>query len=253
MDQSRWYRLVRKYYSVEKRALKKELGLPAKEFRKYIDDIRMHFSTKDKANWEERANDYLLTMIWPQLQGNIAALLAQECEILEEESRILDAGCGIGLDICFLAKNFENLLFVGTDSSTNMLNETIKRKNRYNLDNVELTICSYSQLLGRYGPQSFDLLIVNGPGIDWHDDDEIYDSVSNFYDVLKNESKMIFINHIVPEPALLEAGFQTETIVKFLQNGQGPEVFYCTFLKTGEIIIPRYGKFNTRRRTLLRS
>lgn len=80
-----------------------------------------------------------------------------------EPKRILDIGCGVGLDACFLATRFPEVTVRGTDVSQGMLARANARAMRLELTNrVRFTESSHAELPQRLAGATFDFIYAHG-------------------------------------------------------------------------------------------
>lgn len=107
------------------------------------------------------ATVYLQQCILPSLSSRVLASLAQ---LLAEHRpfRVLDAGCGIGLDACFLAGEFLSMSFDATDISPNMIRLAEQRRSKLGLVNIEIAACAHEDLPNKFPSPSQDLIFFNG-------------------------------------------------------------------------------------------
>ncbi len=63
------------------------------------------------------------------------------------QSVVVDAGCGTGLDLCFLAKLYEDeaVDFIGYDKSRSMIAQANRRKERLGLANVDFYVSNHEK------------------------------------------------------------------------------------------------------------
>ena len=80
-----------------------------------------------------------------------------------EDTLVVDAGCGIGLDICALAHLFTNKGFIGYDISQRKIDLARKRAKRLGNTNVEFYVRQHQQLLRTIKPNSVDVAYFKLP------------------------------------------------------------------------------------------
>lgn len=114
-----------------------------------------------RTNMDVLAAAYLEHIINPERNGAVLVQLWRRCDARAPQ-HVLDAGCGIGLDVCFLAKQFPAVEFVGSDISKDMLRQAMKRAQRMQLDNVQFVNAAHDELPERVAGHPFDCIIANG-------------------------------------------------------------------------------------------
>lgn len=100
---------------------------------------------------------------------NGLAYLAAEIERIGPE-RVLDAGCGIGLDLAFLAVSFPATQFVGYDFSVPMVARTSELIQRIGLKNAHADLLTHVSMPSVIESRSMDMVIcrnANGGGEAW--------------------------------------------------------------------------------------
>ena len=81
--------------------------------------------------------------------------LLNMCE-LNEQSRILDIGCGTGFSACFIAENLRSNVY-GVEISKSLLKMAKRRIVRHALKNVELLNCDAHEL--PFPLETFDVVV----------------------------------------------------------------------------------------------
>ncbi len=77
-------------------------------------------------------------------------------------NRVIDAGCGSGLDLGYLAQRFSRVEFIGYDFSPAAIDLARKRMTRLKRKNVRLEVCAHDQAAERFGQESCDLVYAFG-------------------------------------------------------------------------------------------
>lgn len=97
-----------------------------------------------------------------ELHGAILAELTEHIRALRPR-RVLDAGCGVGLDLAFLAVRFPDTTFVGTDLAPEMIRRARARCARRGLrDRISFTVAAHRELPNRLPGATFDLAYMHG-------------------------------------------------------------------------------------------
>jgi len=110
-------------------------------------DIRNISSQQDIKDFYDKLTPYYHIYMGPDRKYEEKVLNTISKAIEEKNSCIvIDAGCGIGLGICFLAKEFPDKKFIGYDISEGVIGEAKKRSNRHHLNNLELAVMSHDDL-----------------------------------------------------------------------------------------------------------
>ncbi|MEK6852495.1 MAG: class I SAM-dependent methyltransferase [Nanoarchaeota archaeon] len=109
---------------------------------KTLEDIRSHYNLIAPTH-------YLITAPLRPLKEKLLSFLYN---VVNEHNPdvVVDAGCGVGLQVCFLARAFPERRFIGYDLSYGMIVEAEKRRQRLGLENVELWIAPHE----KFNPQT---------------------------------------------------------------------------------------------------
>lgn len=137
---------------------------------------------------------YLETMIFPDVHG---CVLARFATIIEERAPavVLDAGCGIGLDLCFLAHAFPTVEFTGSDVSSEMLKRTSNRAVRRGCKNVRIFRGSHAALMNEWAPGTFQLIYSNGSLIP-NDRADLRAMLRSFHTVLHPTGALVVVQTV---------------------------------------------------------
>lgn len=79
--------------------------------------------------------------IFTKVSGCVAKMISEL-----QPHRVLDIGCGVGWDICFLAINFPEIEFIGTDISPKMIHIAQEKAHELGLSNVTFYVCAHGEL-----------------------------------------------------------------------------------------------------------
>lgn len=162
-----WYRIVKHYYKQE-RLQENIAGLTRGDRSQLLDDALEHYQASfyDPEQADELAAYWFPAYIEDGLHGRILARIASLVEKSQVAgcgriSRILDAGCGVGLDACFLAKRFPQVEVYATDYSSKMIELSEKRATRLGV-NIHAQVAAHETLPDIFPGSYFDLIIFNG-------------------------------------------------------------------------------------------
>lgn len=124
-----------------------------------------------RRSWETvrdlRQNSDLLAPYWlpylyrDDLQGTLLRRLVEQAEF-QMPRRILDVGCGVGLDACYLAWQFPKSTICGTDCSPGMIKFALERMRRRNLSNAAFIATEHRHLPSHFETERFDLVYAHG-------------------------------------------------------------------------------------------
>lgn len=119
-------------------------------------------TTADLARTGDDLAPFWLPYIYrDDIHGAVLREISSAVETLHT-TRVLDAGCGVGFDACFLAGRFPTITFVGTDISEGMLRYAKRRSARLGLQNLTFASASHSQLPNKLAGHAFDLVYAHG-------------------------------------------------------------------------------------------
>src|SRR3989338_4959233 len=112
-------------------------------------------------------NNDLLAPFWvPYIYStNIhGPILRELCSVVDRlaPSRVLDVGCGVGLDACFLAKQYPKITVHGTDCSQGMIDLYLERARRRRLMNMAFSVVTHQRLPTFYPDERFDFIYAHG-------------------------------------------------------------------------------------------
>lgn len=119
-------------------------------------------TTADLARTGDDLAPYWLPYIYrDDIHGAVLREISLAVETLHV-ARVLDAGCGVGFDACFLAARNHRLSVTGTDISDGMLMLARKRARRAGLVNILFERSSHQHLPDKLGSRRFDLIYAHG-------------------------------------------------------------------------------------------
>lgn len=154
----KWYRKVQKFYKREKR-LEPKVGNSQQSWDIYYEDYKTEEDVINK--FEALAPRWFHDLLNPHIHGAVLAKLATIIDAYRPV-KVVDVGCGLGLDSCFLALSFPNITFIGSDFSQTMIEHAHARKTRLKLNNCEFLVSSHQNLPNVLSPNSVDFIICNG-------------------------------------------------------------------------------------------
>jgi len=113
-----------------------------------------------------RTNDLLAPFWLPyfytnEVHGTMLRTLVRVVRSLAPE-RVLDAGCGVGFDCCFLARRFRSVAFRGTDLSPQMIAQANARASHGSLRNVAFCVAAHRALPDAFPSERFDFAYAHG-------------------------------------------------------------------------------------------
>lgn len=76
--------------------------------------------------------------------------------------RVLDVGCGVGLDACFLAARYPTIKMCGSDLSPVMIERAQARARRRGLANTRFVVSAHRDLPTHFSEERFDLVYSHG-------------------------------------------------------------------------------------------
>ncbi|EOC99678.1 class I SAM-dependent methyltransferase [Caldisalinibacter kiritimatiensis] len=121
--------------------------------------------------------------------------IAEPIEATEEQIKILDLGCGTGLELDWIFKKAPNLLVVGIDLSEEMLN---KLKDKYQSHNEQITLIKDSYLTYPFEEERYDYVISVMTMHHWLEEEKM-DLYRRIKDSLTEEGKYIEGDYVVNE------------------------------------------------------
>ncbi|MBI2483455.1 methyltransferase domain-containing protein [Candidatus Uhrbacteria bacterium] len=183
---------VRRYYGEERVAD----GLP----EMLDDDLQRQYTEAAMAIYRqpwateeelERINDrlaphWLSGMHWDDLHGAVLVELA--CQIAASRPKlVLDAGCGVGLDSVFLALQFPDVQFVGTDLSARMIGyaQTRAQRRQRRVQNARFLVAAHRELPACFPDTRFDMVVTHGSCV-YVDADHLAQHCAAFAAVLRS-------------------------------------------------------------------
>ncbi|MBI4449548.1 methyltransferase domain-containing protein [Candidatus Uhrbacteria bacterium] len=87
-------------------------------------------------------------IFWGELHGAVIRELVATVERLAP-SRVLDVGCGVGLDVCFLAERYPAMVVWGSDLAPAMIERAQARAQRRQLTNARFIVGAHRDLPSR--------------------------------------------------------------------------------------------------------
>jgi len=127
------------------------------------DIYRRSWSTlKDLRQINDALAPYWLPYIHSdELHGTLLRELVTVVERVKP-THVLDVGCGVGFDACFLAKQFPKISVRGTDCSPAMIALATVRAQRRNLANAAFSVTTHRDLPSRFPTERFDFIYAHG-------------------------------------------------------------------------------------------
>ncbi len=122
-------------------------------------------------------------------------LLAKEFEVTDEPVKILDLGCGTGLEIEYILKRTPNAQLLGIDLAGDML-ESLLKKYQAVLDQIELINGSYFDY--DFGRNRWDYVVASATMHHWLPERKL-PLYKRIHDSLKPGGKFINDDYLVPE------------------------------------------------------
>lgn len=195
-----------------------------------------------------RATNDLLAPLWiPYIYANEihGAVLRELTAVVEHlaPNRMLDTGCGVGFDACFLAARYEWLTVRGTDLSPVMIAQATVRASRRGLANAGFVVAAHRELPACFSGAHFDFVSAHGSLL-YRDRGHLREHLSGITGVLRPGGVLLCempmaVNphHFVSEVVGAEVGlsFWTERGEIRTLSVDGEEVCYCvTFQLTEE-------------------
>lgn len=156
---------IDRYYAEELRA--EGYGVPRQRTRAEAEHAWAIYEQPWATENDLRAINDTLAPYWvPYIyQGELHGATIRELTAVIDHlapSRVLDVGCGVGLDACFLAARYPSLICRGSDCSPVMVERAQARARRRNLPNVEFIVSAHRDLLGHFPEERFDLAYSHG-------------------------------------------------------------------------------------------
>ncbi|MBI4434069.1 class I SAM-dependent methyltransferase [Candidatus Uhrbacteria bacterium] len=175
-----------------------------------------------------------------RLHGAVLAELAR-CIRAWRPERVLDAGCGVGVDLAFVAQEFPEITFVGADLAPRMIEEASARIARRRLPNVELLVSAHRMLPLRLPKMDFDLVYTHGSCL-YRDAHQLREHLQAFMAVLRSRGRWFTEMPMSVPPGMLFA--QVELVAPEFRRREvdnvrtlsidGTPVCWCTvFQKAG--------------------
>lgn len=127
--------------------------------------------------------------------------LAEQFDITNEYVKILDLGCGTGLEIEYILQRTPNAKFLCIDLAENML-ELLKSKYKDVLNQIEIIKASYFDY--DFGCNRYDYVVASATMHHWLDDQKLL-LYKRIFDSLKPGGKFINDDYMVPEEIEKEA------------------------------------------------
>ena len=151
------------------------------------------------------------TDTWKDACLNTNDLISNKLALDTESLEVLDAGCGMGGTLVYLAKKYPNIHFTGVTISPNEINLAKKLKNVYNVDNIEFLVGNYADIDvdDKYfdGVFALDSMCYS---------EDKHDFVNEMRRVLKSNGRFFVLDGFRSKKPL---GFFTEKIYKsYLKN-----------------------------------
>jgi len=217
-----YYRLIQNFYQKEKGFEPKR---PKSDKRKAIAIYAEEWKTEGELRdlYDRLAPLYFRFLFKPAIHGAVLAKVCTELQDTNPHSEILDLGCGIGLDTCFLATHFPNSQFIATDISEKMLKIAQDRAVRLGLNNISFLRSSHRELSSFLRGDSFNVAISNGSFF-WFDRQNLRDNISVVSALLKNNGIFILV---ITGNINLDAALQEKfNILNYSYPGGNPPPFY---------------------------
>ncbi len=139
-------------------------------------------------------------------------LLAEEFEVTDQPVRILDLGCGTGLEIEYILKRTPNAQFLGIDLSGDML-ESLRKKYQDVSDQIGLIKASYFDY--DFGLNRFDYVVASATMHHWLPERKL-PLYKQILSSLKTGGKFINDDYLVPEK---EEGEMLEKYLRLKKSG----------------------------------
>jgi tRNA (cmo5U34)-methyltransferase len=126
---------------------------------------------------------------------------AEQFDVTNEYIKILDLGCGTGLEIEYILQRTPNAKFLCIDLAENML-ELLKSKYKDVLNQIEIIKASYFDY--DFGCSQYDYVVASATMHHWLHNQKLL-LYKKIYDSLKPGGKFINDDYIVPEDKEKEA------------------------------------------------
>lgn len=139
-------------------------------------------------------------------------ILADQFEITSEPVKILDLGCGTGLEIEYILQRTPNAQFLGIDLAGAML-ESLRKKYQAVLDQIELINGSYFDY--DFGLNRFDYVVASATMHHWLPERKL-SLYKRILDSLKLGGKFINDDYLVP---VKEEGEMLEVYLRLIASG----------------------------------
>lgn len=187
------------------------------------------------ACYESIADEYVDLFFDPFVQSVVLASIVHFIE-KRQATRILDAGCGIGLEACFLAHHFPNANITATDISHKMIREARARIARLGLCNVSSVVAAHSALSKTFRYDSFDFVYVFG-SFHFITDEDCQENFAALASILVAGGMLLICGPMHADGELYQRsaylkGFQYVGPVKSINLDRQPRVQLWRFVKS---------------------
>jgi len=234
-----WFAATQAYYAEERAHDVRPVSVreARRRHRLVSRSVRRRSRTVDEIASESDliAPYYLERMIIPDVHGSV---LARFATIIEERTPavVLDAGCGIGMDLCFLAHAFPTVEFIGSDVSPEMLRRTSDRAVRRGCTNARIFRGAHAALMDEWAPGTFQLIYTNGSLIP-NDLADLRAMLRSFHTVLHTTGALVVVQTVELDRDVLgyewtELGGKLGSVRVMKQDGV--EVCFFGILEKGD-------------------
>ena len=143
-------------------------------------------------HYDAIAEDYAKYLLDPEYVESISSAIKRIAEITEGQKivRVHEAGCGAGLDVCFLAVHFPEIEFTASDISEGMLEIARRRADSLGIMNTRFLKVAHENLTPELLGGQVDLCFAIG-ALFYHSEEEFMTHMWGLTSVINPQGKLV--------------------------------------------------------------